>query len=591
MRNGPAMTTGLPRYASGSAVRFLLHYMRRRWITHGAVLLAVIAAVACAVGSQYAVKNLVDNLSGHPSGTGLYGAVAVLLILVGGDNLLWRVAAWVSAFAFVAVGGDIRRDLFDHLSGHGSRYFVEQMPGALAGRITAAANSSWTIENALAWNTIPPALAVGFSIFLIGTTNWKLMVGLAVVVVVIGVIVGLLAMRGKSLHQEYAGRAARVTGDLTDIVSNMGLVHSFGAIGREKQRVGREIRREMKAQRASLFSLERLRLFHAVTVFAVIAAVLYASVYLWHMGSLTTGDVVMIVTLGFTVLHASRDFAMALVNTVQQFAKLGEAVQVLGLPHEMTDEDDAQPVKVDGGGIRFDRISFAYPNGRKVLSELDLKVAPGEKVGFVGKTGAGKSTIFALLQRLYCPDEGRVLIDGQDLRYATQESISQATAVVSQDISLFHRPLLENLRYGRPDASDEDVKVAAEAAQCAGFIKALDAGYDTMVGDRGAKLSGGQRQRIAIARAFLRNAPIILLDEATSALDVESEQLVQAALVRLFKGRTVLAIAHRLSTLDDFDRIVVLEDGRIAEAGAPAELAQTGGWYARLRAMQVSGHA
>lgn len=581
----------LPKYASGGALRFLMHYMRRRGLSHAGVLLTVVTAVACAVGSQYAVKNLVDNLSGHPTGTGLYGAVGVLLVLVGGDNLLWRVAAWISAFAFVAVGGDIRRDLFEHLSGHGSRFFVDQMPGALAGRITAASNSSWTIENALAWNTIPPGLAVIFSIFLIGTTNWKLMVGLVTVVVVIGVIVGFLAVRGKSLHEEYAGRAARVTGDLTDIVSNMGLVHAFGATGREKKRVESEIRREMKAQRRSLFSLERLRLFHAITVFAVIAAVLYASVYLWHMGSITTGDVVMIVTLGFTVLHASRDFAMALVNTVQQFAKLGEAVQVLGLPHEMTDKKDAKAIEIDGGTIDFDRISFAYPNGRQVLSEFDLKVAAGEKVGFVGKTGAGKSTIFSLLQRLYYPDEGRVLIDGQDLRHATQDSISQAIAVVSQDISMFHRPLLENLRYGRPDATDEEVLAAAEAAQCAGFIDLLENGYDTMVGDRGMKLSGGQRQRIAIARAFLRNAPIILLDEATSALDVESEQLVQAALTRLFHGRTVLAIAHRLSTLDDFDRIVVLDHGSISEQGSPVELAKGDGWYARLRAMQVSGHA
>ncbi|TAM08967.1 MAG: ABC transporter ATP-binding protein [Nevskiaceae bacterium] len=579
----------LPGYASGGGARFLLHYVARRGVSHAIVLGAVLAAVICSVGSQYAVKNLVDNLSGHPSGTGLYGAVWVLLILVGGDNLLWRVAGWVSTYAFVSVGGDIRRDLFNHLSGHGSRYFVDQMPGALAGRITAAANSAWMIENALAWTTIPPGLAVILSIFLIGTVNWQLMAGLVAVVLIIGGIVAKLAINGRELHQRYAGRAARVTGDLTDIVSNMGLVHAFGAKGREEARVAREIRKEMSAQRASLLSLERLRLFHAVTVFAVIGVVLYASVYLWHLGSITTGSVVLIVTLGFTVLHASRDFAMAIVSTVQQFAKLNEAVQVLGLPHEMADEPGAVPLVVNTGIIEFRNLSFSYPNGQSVLSHFDLALKPGEKVGFVGKTGAGKSTIFSLLQRLYDPHQGEVLIDGQDIRHVTQESLSHAIAVVSQDISLFHRPLMENLRYGKPEATNAEVLRAAEAAQCAGFIDALPDGYRTLVGDRGMKLSGGQRQRIAIARAFLRDASIILLDEATSALDMESERLVQAALVRLFEGRTVLAIAHRLSTLDDFDRIVVLDHGRIVEQGSPNALMSGTGWYARLRALQVSG--
>ena len=549
---------------------------------------AVLAAVICAVGSQYAVKNLVDVLSTqHPPTYTLWSAVALLLALVAGDNLLWRLAGWVSTHAFVAVGGDIRLDLFNHLSGQGTRYFVERLPGALAGRITAAANAAWTIENSLTWTTIPPGTAVIGSIFVLGTINWHLTVVLLVVVGALGVSIGRLAAQGRHLHQSFAGHAAHVSGDLADIVSNIGLVRAFGAARREQDRLSSKIQDEMQAQRASLRSLEILRLWHALTVFIVTAGVLVWSVELWRRGKISTGDVVLTTTLGFTVLHASRDFAMALVDMVQQFAKLSEAVRELGLPHEMQDAPDARPLVVRGGTIQFVHVSFSYPSGQQVLKDFNLDMPAGQKVGLVGRSGAGKSTIIALLQRLYDPDSGAVLIDGQNIAHVTQESLRASIAVVQQDISLFHRSLLENLRYGRPEASDEEVFRAVEAAHCTEFINGLPQGFDTVVGERGMKLSGGQRQRLAIARAFLMDAPIVVLDEATSALDTESEQSIQEGLSRLFKGRTVFAIAHRLSTLDAFDRIVVLDRGLIVEDGPPRRLLQTRGVYSRMYGRQL----
>jgi len=582
----------LPRYASHGAIRFLARYVRRRFLSHGIVLIAVLAAVTAAVGSQYAVKNLVDVLgTKQPPTYTLWGAVALLLGLVAADNLLWRLAGWVSTYAFVAVGGDIRLDLFNHLSGQGTRYFIERFPGALAGRITAAANAAWTIENSLTWTTIPPGAAVLGSIFVLGTINWHLTAVLLVIVGVLGSTIGWMAAHGSHLHQSFAGHAAHVSGDLTDVVSNIGLVRAFGAARREHERLSSKIQDEMQAQRASLRSLERLRLFHAVSVFVVTAGVMVWSVELWRRGKISTGDVVLTTTLGFTVLHASRDFAMALVDMVQQFAKLGEAVQVLGLPHEMLDAADARPLAVSGGAIHFKQVSFSYPSGQDVLKGFDLDVPAGQKVGLVGRSGAGKTTIFALLQRLYDPDTGEVLIDGQDIARVTQESLRGSIAVVQQDISLFHRSLLENLRYGRPEASDEEVFRAVEAARCTEFINGLPQGFDTLVGERGMKLSGGQRQRLAIARAFLMDAPIVLLDEATSSLDTESEQSIQEALSRLFKGRTVIAIAHRLSTLDAFDRIVVLDRGRIIEDGEPQRLMHTLGAYSHMYARQMRSGA
>jgi ATP-binding cassette subfamily B protein len=543
--------------------------------------------VGCAIGSQYAVKNLVDVLSsGFPSNVTLTTAVALLLGLVAGDNLLWRLAGWVATHAFVAVTGDLRLDLFDHLSGHGTRYFSDQFPGALAGRITTAANAAWSIENSLTWTTIPPMAAVASSIIVLSAIDWKITVVLFVVVTILGAAIWKLAAGRHYLHERFAGRAAAVNGDLTDIVSNIALVRSFGSARREQERLSLEIEHEMSAQRDSLRSLERLRLFHAISVFAVSAGVLIWAVTLWRAGRITTGDVVLTTTLGFTVLHASRDLAMALVEVVQHFAKLSEAIQVLGRPHEMEDVPDAKPLVRLGGSVTFVNVSFNYPNGHPVLQNFNLHIPAGQKVGLVGKSGAGKSTVLALIQRLYDPGTGQVLVDEQEVAKVTQESLRHAIAVVQQDISLFHRSVLENLRYGRPEATDSDIYRAADLAQCTDFICRLPQGFGTLIGDRGLKLSGGQRQRLAIARAFLRDAPIVLLDEATSALDTESERAIQEALERLVKGRTVIAIAHRLSTLESFDRIIVLDRGRIVEEGPSTELLRKKGPYYQMYTRQ-----
>ncbi len=584
-----ARRPALPPYATHGAIRFLLHYVKRRLWSHLIILGAILTAVGCSIGSQYAIKNLVDVLGiGKPADIQVWGAVILLLVLVGSDNLLWRIAGWTSTHAFPAVGGDMRLDLFDHLSGHGTRYFSDRFPGALAGRITTAANSSWEIENKLVWTTIPPATAVLASIVVLSLINWQITAVLLVVITLLGAIIGRLASRGSHLHASFAGLAASVTGDITDVVSNIGLVRAFGAAKRERERLSDKIHSEMSAQRQSLRSLERLRLFHALTVFTVTAGVLTWAITLWKAGSITVGDVVLTTTLSFTVLNASRDFATAMVDVIQHFAKLREAVQVLALPHEMADAPDAKTLINLGGSVEFQDVAFAYPDGEQVLQGFNLSIAPGQKVGLVGRSGSGKSTILALLQRLYDPEAGHVAIDGQDISTVTQESLRHSIAVVQQEISLFHRSVLENLRYGKPDATDEEVYRAAEAAHCSEFIDRLPDGFQTMVGERGVKLSGGQRQRLAIARAFLRDAPIILLDEATSALDTESEQSIQEALMRLVKGRTVIAIAHRLSTLDSFDRIVVLDRGCIVEDGASVDLLERNGIYCRMYNRQLS---
>ena len=234
-----------------------------------------------------------------------------------------------------------------------------------------------------------------------------------------------------------------------------------------------------------------------------------------------------------------------------------------------------------GASVKFENVAFHYPDGQQIFEELDLSFRPGERVGLVGHSGGGKSTLFALLQRFYDVQAGRILIDGQDIRRVTQESLREAIGVVPQDISMFHRSVMENIRYGRPEATDDEVLEAAFAARC-DFIEAFPEGMRTIVGERGLKLSGDQRQRIAIARAFLKDAPLLLLDEATSALDSDSEEAIREGLARLMKGRTVVAIAHRLSTVRSFDRIVVLQTGRVIQDGPPDQLVRRDGLYREL---------
>ena len=549
---------------------FFARYIRLRPVSHSAILLGVVAAVGCSVSTQYGVKALVDALAAGPAAGKVWHALIFLGALIAADNLLWRVASYVSSFTFVTVTGDIRRDLFRHLTGHAPAFFSDRQPGTLASRVTATSNAFFTVENMFVWNVLPPCVASIGAILYITTVSLTMAASLATICLVVILVMFRIAAAGKPLHHEFADKAAAVDGEVVDLVGNMSLVKSFGGLPHEFRRFDRTLDGEMTARRRSLLYLERLRLIHALVTIAATVALLVWVVDLWQRGSVSAGQVILVCTLGLSILHATRDLAVALVDMTQHMARLSEALSTLLVPHQMTDHPEAKTLMVPrSASVAFENIRFAYPDGQAICRDFSLRIEPGQWVGLVGESGGGKSTLLALLQRFYDLDGGRITIDGQDIRLVKQESLHEAMTVVPQDISLFHRTLLENIRYGKPDASDEEVRMAAEAANCTDFIASLPAGLDTLVGDRGTKLSGGQRQRVAIARAILKNAPILLLDEATSALDSKSEAEVRAALENLMRGRTVIAIAHRLSTLSGFDRIVTLEDGRIIRDEPP----------------------
>lgn len=568
-------------------IAFVARYIRMRPLSHAAIIVAVLGAVLCSVGAQYGVKLLVDALSSGVVSGAAWVAFFSLVALIAADNLLWRFASWIASYAFVGVTGDLRRDLFRHLTGHAPSYFVERMPGTLTSRITATSNAVYTVENMFVWNVLPPCVATIGAIAFMATVSVPMAAGLSVVAGVLVIAMFHLAAAGKPLHHEFAHRAAAVDGEMVDVIGNMPLVWAFSGLRREHRRLDATIDRELVARRQSLLYLEKLRLFHAIVTVTLAVALLGWAIVLWQRGAATTGDVVLVCTLGLSILHATRDLAVALVDVTQHLARLSEALATLLVPHRLRDHPQATSLARTGAGVTFENVSFGYPDGRKVFTDFSLAIEPGQRVGLVGASGSGKSTLFALLQRFYDVQQGRILVGEQDVARVTQESLRAAIAVVPQDISLFHRSIIDNIRYGRPHASDAQVREAIAAANCSSFIDALPEGAATMVGDRGVKFSPGQRQRIGIARAFLKDAPILLLDEATSALDSESEEAVRQALDRLMRSRTVIAIAHRLSSLRSFDRIVVLEAGRICEDGPPRVLLGRDGVYSNLVQREV----
>ncbi len=562
-------------------LHFILNAISRYGIAHVIILLSVITGVGCSVGSQYAVKNIVDVLARHDVAA-VWRAFIIVALLIAVDNISWRVGGWVAARTFVEVTGDIRQYLFNHTLGHAPGFFTSRRAGMLAGRISATGNAVFRIETMTIWNVMPPLFAVIGSVLMIALVDPLMGAVLIGVSVILGAALGWLAYAGRDLHQGYAQAAAAVDGQLVDVINNVGVVRAFGATMRERQRFAGDVGEEIAARRISLRYLEKIRLVHAIVTAILTACLLGWAVLRWQHGQASPGDVVLVITLGFTVLHGTRDLAVALVEMVQDWARFGEALQALLVPHDMQDSPQAKSLEAPYGEVLFRDVDFSYGEARPVLRGLTLAIAAGKRVGLVGRSGSGKSTLLALLQRQYDPSNGHIFIDGVDISTLSRESLAASMSVVSQDVQLFHRSVMENIRYGRPEASDADVREAAVAGHADAFIAVLPQGYETPVGERGLKLSGGQRQRLAIARAFLRDAPILLLDEATSALDSESEAGVHEALHLLAAGRTVIAVAHRLSTLKDFDRIVVMENGRIIDDGTPDDLANRPGPYLDL---------
>ncbi len=385
-----------------------------------------------------------------------------------------------------------------------------------------------------------------------------------------------------------------MTGRITDAYTNIATVKLFSHSQRESlfaRGAMQEFLGTVNAQMRLVTAFETVNQLLSVLLIASITAV---SLQLWAGSLVGVGAVAAATAMAFRLNGISHWVMWEMATLFEHIGTVQDGMATLSRPRAVVDREGAVELKVTRGEVRFDNVGFSYGKGRKVIEGLDLVIQPGEKIGLVGRSGAGKSTVVNLLLRLYDIQEGRVLIDGQDIAGVTQDSLRRQVGMVTQDTSLLHRSVRENIVYGRPEATEAEMRRAAERAEAADFIDGLTdpkgrSGYDAHVGERGVKLSGGQRQRIAIARVMLKDAPILLHDEATSALDSEVETAIQASLYRLMEGKTVVAIAHRLSTIAAMDRLVVMDKGRIVEVGDHKSLLAAGGIYARLWAHQSGG--
>ena len=391
-----------------------------------------------------------------------------------------------------------------------------------------------------------------------------------------------------------ADARAMMTGRITDAYTNISTVKLFSHTHREAGFARQAMTEFMTTGYRQMRLVSGFEIVnHALVVVLIVAATGYG-VWLWSLGEVSPGAVAAIAAMTLRVSGMSHWIMWEMASLFENIGTIQDGIATLTRPRLVLDRPDAKPLQVRRGEVRFEDVRFGYGKPQPVISDFTLTVRPGEKVGLIGRSGAGKSTLVNLLLRFYDIEGGRIVIDGQDIAQVTQDSLRASIGMVTQDTSLLHRSVRDNILYGRPDASDEDMVRAARRAQADVFIANLSdpqgrTGYDAHVGERGVKLSGGQRQRIAIARVMLKDAPILLLDEATSALDSEVEVAIQASLTELMQGKTVIAIAHRLSTIAALDRLVVMDQGRIVEEGTHRSLLAQGGLYARLWSHQSGG--
>ncbi len=559
------------------------------------LLLITVLSSSVSVGTAWVIGRIIDTLTqvvqaGQPV-TQMTGLFVLLLACWCGGPLLARLYTFANAYTNPRLVADVNRTLFGHVIGQSSAYFQNTYTGALTQRIRSTGLLSVNLIEIFVLEIGDVAVSLLVAGVLIGLVVPDFALYYAGFALLFLALTILMARRILRINRGLSRSRSEATGHLADAVGAVDVVQSHGAAARETEYLGGLLAQERHYGKLARIAISAMRVVQLVLTFAFMGWLVWSALSRASAGTLSVGAVATLLTVGVQLAMSITRLGDILLNFFAQVGDVSEALAAVAQPHTVREPPSGARLAAGPGAISFQHVRFGYSIERPLFADFSLDIAAGERVALVGPSGSGKSSLLKILTRRYDVQAGDVLIDGQRVSQVSRASLALAVAEVTQSAEMLNRSILENIRYGRPGASRAEVIAAARAAQCHDFIMQTAEGYESRVGERGVKLSGGERQRLAIARAILKDAPILLLDEATSALDSEAEALIQQALAQLMQGRTVLAIAHRLSTVASMDRILYMERGRVIETGTHAQLLAQQGAYARLWSRQVEGFA
>ena len=574
--------------------RFVCHFVNQfRWLYVVMISLEALHAI-CGIMLPYAIGEIMRGVTRATSQNtavleAMWSPFLLFAALSIGEVLFGRTAGLTMIYTQPLQRQNVSRNLYAYLQHHSHRYLSSSFAGALAHRISETSLGVAMTLNMLIFDFMPVAIVFIVAVVLLARAHGQLALFVGIWAVLFIVISFYLAARSRPHALKASAARSETTGQIVDAVTNLSSVRLFARIKFERKFLNDRLKTELKDVRKSNWYNERVKWFQFVAGAILKIGTLYYAINLWSRGAIQVADFVMASSLALLIISEARNLSRRFLDFFEQIGNVSNGVYTIIRPHEIIDQDRPIDHTITQGKIEFRDINFNYSEEKNVFENFSITIASGQRVGLVGLSGSGKSTFVNLVLRLFDPQSGKILIDGVDIRDMSQESLHDQISLIPQDPSLFHRTLLENIRYGRLEASDQEVIEAAKKANAHEFIQQIREGYDSMVGERGVKLSGGQRQRIAIARVILKDAPILILDEATSSLDSITEHTIQKTLDQEMKGKTVIVVAHRLSTIAHLDRILVFNQGEIIEDGSHADLLARNGAYSKLWQMQAGG--
>jgi ATP-binding cassette subfamily B protein len=569
-------------------------FVKKQWMQFSVLTVAAIFWMLGGVVFPYFLKNIVNSLQGFSGDRSfVYTKIGLALgELIGfwvlGECFV-RIQGVMQLYTFPCFKAAIREKIISYTMRHSHDFFCNALSGDLANKINTISNCCEKLVSIVLFQFTTMAIGVSLTLIMMWNVNQFFAVILLICMAIHLIIILLFLNKAKQLWENHAESSSLFNGKIVDMLTNMFSIRLFSRCFFEENYLKYFQQDEINKGRKAGWLSEIMRIFLGLNGIFLIVGMMFFLVNGWVHYYVTLGDFTQVLMQSFWFLSQLWSLGDQLASFSSEKAVLKNALNLIGSDHTVPDKPNAYSFKVNKGIICYKNVKFSYHAGMPIFNKLNVCIAEGQKVGLVGFSGAGKSTFVNLLLRFYDLELGQIMIDGQDISKISQLSLRDQISVIPQDSSLFHRSFMENIRYGRLDATDEEVIEASKQAHCHDFIQQQSEGYAGLVGERGVKLSGGERQRIAIARAILKNAPILILDEATSALDSVTEKKVQSALGYVMRGKTTLVIAHRLSTLANMDRILVFHQGEIIEDGTKEQLLKQNGHFSKLWKMQIDG--